>query len=835
MPISITNISYSDEWNSGTSNNVKLCAGDEITANITYQYSNLFDAGSLPSTKIKGVDGSVISPMYSGLQAFQFIGLFTNLDSEFSIPDIEVTTDLGGGGNFTVRTIQQLVSTGEQVLICNEANSIGATGNNASIWISETFTNANFNVNINSQNNGQAEPTPIIKTFPDGDTTGFFDNAFDVTNLVAKSLPYSIEGAWKNGSLEITGGGLSGSNNEIQTFSIEVKQQLLPITLYLDDDNGGLTDVGGYNLNTSSLGNNFFYYRITPFLTSANINDVISGQTETLQQRYKHFDSSLNSAGLTTPANYTKSNFSIVRTSDSEASTKPIIQEKFTVSFDIDNATDSPFSNANTPVKVGIEVLPISYDYNNFGANYPANANYEQTSVYDYSKVTLGDAAASGVATGDNASITNYVTTYNSNDQISVSFDVEFTANAILQINDEDDVLINIWCEVQDHTTDYNTTDRTNVNVYFGEAIQKILSDPIEVVSTQFITAPYSQWGNGIDASEIDGFPVQLLCASTRFFANWDNRPNLRIRNVTQSLVLKNSSTLEEITLEDETINVQAFPLASNTYPVINYDINKGYAIPSDEIRNRVRMYNDGDAANTHFFNVQFPFFIRWESYTELILNQVPASILDYTKNFDGKNYDVNRIDNLADWSLNYRLNFDCEEDGVEFSQDFDETISTTGYNEHPEVNSRTIRTFEEDGVNQLNNGATNFIDNDGKTLIEVTYNLKTAATDVDEFEIEFYLEGKQLGSPTKTQRISSINGLLSSSWFSSLDGSGLIEKSISSGNAVAKAYIDNSKLAIYDEYTFYSTIYTPPRPEEFILTESGENITTESGENLIR
>ena len=110
-------------------------------------------------------------------------------------------------------------------------------------------------------------------------------------------------------------------------------------------------------------------------------------------------------------------------------------------------------------------------------------------------------------------------------------------------------------------------------------------------------------------------------------------------------------------------------------------------------------MTNVSDAANVRTFEVRFPFFIRWEDYTELILNEIPASILDNSQPFDGRNYDVYRIDALANWSLNYRITVDSSEDGTTFSQDFDYTIPTTTYNEHPDVIARTIKSYKPDGI----------------------------------------------------------------------------------------------------------------------------------------
>jgi hypothetical protein len=105
----------------------------------------------------------------------------------------------------------------------------------------------------------------------------------------------------------------------------------------------------------------------------------------------------------------------------------------------------------------------------------------------------------------------------------------------------------------------------------------------------------------------------------------------------------------------------------------------------------------------------------------------------------------------------------------------------------------------------------------------------------ISDFECEFYIEGFENGSPTKIQRISSVNQLLSSSWFTSIDGSGLIEKSISGDKFIGKAYINNNTLANFDSYRLYPTFYSPKRPTEYILAESGDNLVAENGDQFIR
>ena len=105
----------------------------------------------------------------------------------------------------------------------------------------------------------------------------------------------------------------------------------------------------------------------------------------------------------------------------------------------------------------------------------------------------------------------------------------------------------------------------------------------------------------------------------------------------------------------------------------------------------------------------------------------------------------------------------------------------------------------------------------------------------LSDFEIEIFAEGFENGSPVRIQRISSINNLLSSSWFTSTDGSGLIVKSIDGNKCVGDCLVDFQKLSKFDNYRLYAQLYDPKRPTEYILAENGDNFITESGDRIIR
>lgn len=837
MPISVTSSTYSDEFITSPASTTDLNAlvGDIITATHNVFYENIVDAGASGSYKLSVADGSNVLPSIPAQYDSNICVILNDALKSFTgntrLQEFfgnEVTTT-NFSTNYTGNVIAILNSGSNRVLVLDTTGSQSLDQeNNATVYYSGTIGSCSIDYQFNEQQNISI---PALK-LAGGQNANFSttSNTLDAGSASVITVPFKYQGAYQTGSLTISGVAQTTTRQSFEIihtfratpisvtndFTLGVLPQLVPNSAFVDTNDyqtDTLFDSGGeghYKLDINFLE--------TPADTNP-LNVLIQETSGTVNV----FGNSIR-GGAT---NYSVSNLAIVRTSDSAVSGVPIVQEKFTVTFLVDNTADTPFSDTNTLVKVGVENIPV--DILN-------TENYEQTFLSDYALQTLGAGAIAGSATGDALSISAYTATFVSSSQISISFDVEFTAGAITQINLNVTPYFTIFVETQDHLLNYTNSDRTVLEVFSGEGIQAILSDPITVNSSQFITSPFQDFSTGIDASEIDGFPVQLMVGSTQFSADWTGRTDLRINEITQRLVLKNTSTLEEIELDGTIIPVNSFPLIDSEYPDANYSVQKGFKIPSTEVRNLIRMINISDALNVRTFEVFFPFFIRWEDYTELILTSIPSSILDASEPFDGKNFNVNRIDDLSDWELDYRITFDCNEGGQLFSQDFDLVISTSGYDEHPDVTTRVINSFKEDGVTSLTDAGTKYIESTEKTLIVGEWTFSSAPSVISDFEIEFYIEAFENGSPTKIQRISSVNNLLSGSWFTDTGaGDGKVLKSIDGSKAVGKAFINNSTLVGFDKYRIYGTIYDPTRPTEFILTEGGDNLVSEAGDKFIR
>lgn len=835
MPINVTSVTFADEFNTGTSTTLNGNVSDIITATINLEFSNIIDANLIAGAKFYGRSSDTISSIgYSNKQCFVLDDILTgaNYNEYSSLIGAEIKVKDSGGstlGTFTVLGLGSgtTIFQTSNVIICNEAPSLTGTYSTQKIVVTEPITDCEISYQFSGKN-GQSNPAILLEdsTVNDGQRPTFktTNSPLDATSGI-NTIPFKQVGSCQTGSMTIEGVGFS---NDIQQFQIVHTVRATPIGIYnrgTQPSNfiASVLAIGNANATFENTGQS--WYELNGFFS----NQVTGGAKFPFEYKYTVGaiappKSKYGNSGAT---NYSISNLSIVRTSDSEPTSNPLIAAKFTVSFDINNTTNTPFSNSNTKVKVGIENLPNRIDN---------SENYEQTFLSDYAITTLGAGAVAGSATGDAASITNYTATFNSTSSVTVSFDVEFTSGAQTQINSYGKWFY-IYTETQNHTLNYTNSDRVVLTVYNGIGIENILVDPIVINSTQFITAPYTDLSQAVSNANLDCFPVQLAVGVTRFYADWSGRDNLRIDTITQKIVVKNTSTLEEFEVEAASIPVNTFGLYDSKYPNASYSVGKGFKIPTTEVRNNIVMENELslDSGDIHYFDLYFPFFIRWEDYTKLILNNTPTSIVDSAELNSGVNYDLYRYDTLTNWNVYYRLTFESSEGSSTFSQDFDYQLTMSDYNSHPDVTARELKLFKEDGVTTLINGGVNYVESTEKTLVQYEWTFSSPPSATTDFAIEFYLEAYRNGSPVKIQRISSENNLLTGSWFSSINGDGLVDKSISGSKAIGKAYIDDETLIKYDNYRLYATIYSPKSNESTLVTEAGEPFLTENNiDNLI-
>lgn len=838
MPISITNILFADEFNASTSVSLGLVVGDKLTVTGTIEYANFIDAGLDGNFTISAVNGSTISAAYTGLQAFVFSADLFNAISNAQRQELfnNVNIDVSGftapiDGAYTVLAfdVANMALITQEAFVANKPND-----GDGLIFVSELYDIGEFRaVLANRSNNNDLAKFPIIKTSPNSEYVGFFDNGtLDATNSTPRLLPYLSEGSWKNGTFTITGAGSIGTEGQ-QTYTFTHVIYLLPISLFQTSAGGvGLINSGAI-LADVDQGNDLtgLEYQLEPVLKSTNLGASVSfkGLFTTELGMWRMFDSSLDGISVITQDNYSITNLVIERTSDSVASGVPIITQGYTVTFDIENTADSPFSDTNTMVKVGHEALPERYDYANLPTGFPANPDYEKVSIWDRALTTLGDAPIAGEATGDAACITAYSATFVDATKASISYQVAYTANAQTQLLANSFFRFTLWATVQDHNGDLTLNDRTNPLVFFGEGVEVLVDTTPVTTTSKVIEFPFTSLL--VDFATAEAYPTNNLVINNVFSLDWASRPNLRIENIVNQIILKETVTGEVIILDADTIPVNTFPLIDNEYPDAQYTASRGYQIPSAEVRTNVTLVNrtDLDAADVHNFELEFPFKIGWQTWINIVLQTIPSELIDALEPNNGLNHFWFRLQTITNWRIFHRMEVNMS-DGITFTQTFDNELTLYDYESNTDTVSVSIKSFTEDGVTQLFDGSS-YLDTSGvgkKSQIVSSLELGTTYLTLAAFEVEFFLEEKQQGTNTNIQRISSVNGKIANA-FEGITDINLIDKSISSATLIGKALVLGDQVRNFVDATLYASYFIKGDPIAEWIFQTDSDIPTDA------
>lgn len=846
MPITKTNITFADEFNAGTTTSLTNCnVGDIITATINVDYSNILDASNDGSITIDAVNGSVASATYTGKQAFEIVvpsgsngsnltngnySLQSALTEYNNSVQITVSGYATGGLNttFTVLGIA-ISSTGNTVIICSDSFVAAETGNSARIAITESITDAIFEYATDKRTSaGQIYPTIKLSntlTRAEYKTTTSPLDATVTSSPV--SIPFSYSWAYETGSLTIDGNGIT---SDVQSFILVHTFKIVPVSIREQNNDRQPDDAigryatltgGGFaaydNLYSASQFSggyvNFLRFKNQPTggWTSNSINN---NRLDNQTMGVAVFDVNY----LNTTNNYSIDSLALERTSDALAISVPLVAAKFTVSFDILNTTDTPFSDTNTKVKIGIENLPETI----------LNAeDYEQTYLSDYAIATINATPTpiTGSATGDAASITNYTATYNSTSSVTVSFDVDFTANGQTQIDVNTEPYFTIYAEVQDHLKTYANSDRIVLSVFEGVGIQDVLDETPVTEDKGLIEFIYDDIDYTYDLVECH--PTNNLVSKNVFSIDYTNRPDLRINAIRSKFVLRETVTEEEIDLtSDVSINTSTFSLINSLYPQANYSTSRGYRIPAAEVRNLITLENrtDLDSGDIHYYEMHIPFKIEWQTWNALALNTVPSELIDTTEPNNGLNGYWYRLQTITNWKVFHVIEYDFEDGAYTFTQTTRERLYLYDYESNTNVVSRTLKSYIEDGSVQLINGSSEYILTTGKTLLKATWVL-TDTIPTTGFSVEFFGERKSLGQDTNIERISSVNGL-NSTWFEGIDDPLYVKKEVAGTTITASCYVLGDNITNVNDFTFYPVLYL----HDFKLTEDGKVKLAEDG-----
>lgn len=517
-----------------------------------------------------------------------------------------------------------------------------------------------------------------------------------------------------------------------------------------------------------------------------------------------------------------KSNYSISSVIYSNGGTVPsaILDESgTTLTFNLNNTVEAPF-NSNTMFVVTFQKVPHDpAEYINTGLSLDKNFCTDRA----VQKASGGPVNGENYGTSYQA-IKGLVATYLSSTQIGISLTLELGADtlALLRASSSPQYEISISTQAYGVAINNNALDAVNLKVDLNTAtIITADATMINFETTKFIRHPeFDPSLHGV--TSLFAFPQDEVVACTNFYIESSGRTGnvIKLQTVNARIMAKNGSKTFE--LDQFLMSLSSIPMTGYTQQ-FDSQIPRVFNVPATSIRKfiEVKRRNDLDTETKYYFSSNYPFLLRWETWTQAL--GIDPSFFDATLQNNGFNEWWYRYGIASGWSLYYDFTVTATKDGDLQSYNTQVAFSLSDYKSNADYTVKDILPFESSdlalllsgagGAHQLNSGGSIYVTINGqkyytdgnnfnymnkKTLIAAIFTRGTAFVEANvnvEMSVEVYQQGGIAG-----ERVYSSKWVTDgNSWFTSVDGSGKV------------------KLYTYDRgFTFVALAYFDPTTTNF-------------------
>jgi hypothetical protein len=535
--------------------------------------------------------------------------------------------------------------------------------------------------------------------------------------------------------------------------------------------------------------------------------------------------------------NYSISNVVITRVSDSVSLSALEMSSVADVTFRVNNATATPFSNGNTKGLAAFWTLPSEDRF--YISNINNTRTYLQNFTYDYALATNGGSTVNGVnnATGWQC-IKELQITHVSNSAIDVRVRIELGNDVKNVLNQQAEQRYLIAFAVEQHTRNRANSDKVMLLVNINDFFLQLFDTELISNDTVFLQHRFSDVADGF--ASVDVFPTDDVVAYSQFNIDFNGLENdgINIVSVAHELVFKKSG-FAEILVESNSVNTLSSVFLNGYVPLIDVEQNRAFKLSDGDFRKQITVDRDSanDSGTIFAYKSTYPFITRWEYWEALSgVNSPPSGVFDSTLPNNGINHYWHRYQTQG-YTLNYRLRFTILQNGEQFTQEFDSPLVTRPFNDNAEWGNESIKSYDLSSV-ELVAGGVKFLQTGAKTKVVASFE-KVSGTppDIADVDIVFWGIVKEKGTIQSVVRYSSVYSNNGSTWFSSTDNSNLVVKSKVGAVYTGEVLVDNTLLPSASDFTIYARLYDAPPfgcPSNGIATESPECILTEDNFNLI-
>ena len=495
--------------------------------------------------------------------------------------------------------------------------------------------------------------------------------------------------------------------------------------------------------------------RILTYESSEDINLNLIGNTGGFNENFN--------SGIT--------NYSIDSITYSSGTELELTTNETQVEIVVKNLTDTPFSNNNT--KFTLNFIRAPFDATEYQNN---TKTLDQNFTFDTALNTVGSAAVNGDTYGTIWQVLKDVSaTFTNSGQIVINAKFAFDANVLNEISASDEFRYIIWVSVQNHTLVTGNSDRVallaDIDTFYVNAEDPGLVDG----STLFVAHPYTD-ADIYGTTKLSIKVEDEVCAFSRFWVDKNGRESdvIVITSVTAKMYANNPTTGDDFTLDSYSLNMSNMPIyGGNQY--VNEVTPRNFHI-QESIRKDIKVVRrtDLDNAGKYYYDVQFPFMVRWEDW--IAKNNVNGDFFNTAELQNGLNNEWFRFANglVTDWVVSYGLTVSVTKNGTPLQYSFGKNATIGDYQT---LVGDSIKTFDPTFTTELYNAvsARHYLNTVSDTGLQAIFAMDSGYSLAGCF-VAFHIETYQGNGRDEVRRYSSVNVQASDTYFESITGNDLID-----------------------------------------------------------
>lgn len=514
--------------------------------------------------------------------------------------------------------------------------------------------------------------------------------------------------------------------------------------------------------------------------------------------------------------NYFVDSITYKRLDTSVISSVELTTDEQIVEIVVKNTTDSPF-DATTPFSFNFSIIPDDVDdYTN--NNKTVRGNF----YFDRGFSLVDGATVAGENLGETYQIIKDVNaTLKAADEILITATLQLSTEAVTDLSGRTGLEYFVWVSTQDGALDTEDADKVSLIADIEPFFIDLTDDGLITFDTKALRHYETDPTTEGTTTPIARTEDDVLMYST-FYIDRNGRENDEILITSVDIdVIAEKTDGSVFTLDRPFSQSFSGTQVVNDTQFIDQSASRPFKMPDADQRKtiNIRRRIDLDTADFRYYEVYYPFLLRWEYWSALA--DVNGDFFDTAEPNNGQNNQWERYDTV-DWDVKYRIRVNLTKNGTALTYEDKVTFETFNYEEGTDWINENIEGFNADTLASV---GTLIID-PIKIVATKEYSGASVPATTDDVEWVMRIEVYEQGGITDIRFFSSVYDWTENSWFKSVDTSNKLVKGKSGNIFTAEALLDVSLLPDNSQFKISARIYDEaaliPIPPNTKLTEAG-------------